>query len=250
MRIGLHSGQVTAGVLRGDKGRFQLFGDTVNTCARMESTGAKHKIQISQETAALLMEAGRGSWCIPREDKIVAKGKGELETYWLKVVSGSRASKESRSSDSVTVESEEPNTQLDSKTQRLVDWNVMHLSNLLKKILAWRQATAKRSSQPNKANTYEDSMVLDEVKEIITLPGFDVKSIEYMPDESSIELDPEVVAQLRDLVAKIAKGYHDNPFHCFEHASVSERYFVRMYELLHVIMLTYIGFVLSISTYA
>ena len=27
-RVGLHSGQVTAGVLRGDKGRFQLFGDT------------------------------------------------------------------------------------------------------------------------------------------------------------------------------------------------------------------------------
>lgn len=31
MRFGLHSGQVTAGVLRGEKARFQLFGDTVNT---------------------------------------------------------------------------------------------------------------------------------------------------------------------------------------------------------------------------
>lgn len=31
LRVGMHSGQVTAGVLRGDRARFSLFGDTVNT---------------------------------------------------------------------------------------------------------------------------------------------------------------------------------------------------------------------------
>ncbi|CAB9515308.1 Receptor-type guanylate cyclase gcy [Seminavis robusta] len=85
MRIGLHSGPVTAGVLRGEKGRFQLFGDSVNTAARMESNGAKNKIHLSQETADLLIKGGKEKWVMAREEKIHAKGKGELQTYWLNV---------------------------------------------------------------------------------------------------------------------------------------------------------------------
>ena len=83
MRVGLHSGPVTAGVLRGDRARFQLFGDTVNTAARMESTGVKKKIQISQETAELIISAGKANWLKRREDIVHAKGKGELQTFWL-----------------------------------------------------------------------------------------------------------------------------------------------------------------------
>eukprot|EP00977_Amphora_coffeiformis_P016683 scaffold5233_cov178-Amphora_coffeaeformis.AAC.3 len=83
MRYGLNSGPVTAGVLRGEKARFQLFGDTVNTAARMESTGAAGRIHISQNTADLLVSAGLDSWVVPRETMIEAKGKGKLQTFWI-----------------------------------------------------------------------------------------------------------------------------------------------------------------------
>jgi class 3 adenylate cyclase len=88
LRIGIHSGPVTAGVLRGERARFQLFGDTMNTTARIETTGAKNRIHLSEETAQLLKEAGKEHWIQPREDKVVAKGKGELTTYWLNKADG------------------------------------------------------------------------------------------------------------------------------------------------------------------
>jgi len=62
----------------------QLFGDTVDVASRMESTGIPSMIQVSQDTAnALIARArGKGSWRTPREDKIVAKGNGEMQTYF------------------------------------------------------------------------------------------------------------------------------------------------------------------------
>jgi len=82
-RVGLHSGPVTAGVLRGEKARFQLFGDTVNTASRMESSGAPHRIHASKATADLLIKANKGRWVEPRERSIHVKGKGEFKTYWI-----------------------------------------------------------------------------------------------------------------------------------------------------------------------
>jgi len=87
LRVGLHSGPVTAGVLRGEKSRFQLFGDTVNTAARMESTGQKNRIQVSQYTADLIRAGGKGHWLVKRDELVTAKGKGEMQTYWLRPAS-------------------------------------------------------------------------------------------------------------------------------------------------------------------
>jgi class 3 adenylate cyclase len=79
LRIGLHSGTVTGGVLRGEKARFQLFGDTVNTAARMESNGVTGRVQVSQATADLIIGAGKEHWVLPRRTLVKAKGKGEMQ---------------------------------------------------------------------------------------------------------------------------------------------------------------------------
>ena len=40
---------------------------------------------MSQATADLLIEAGKSGWIKPREEKVFAKGKGEMQTYWVTI---------------------------------------------------------------------------------------------------------------------------------------------------------------------
>ena len=82
LRVGMHSGSVTAGVLRADRSRFQLFGDTVNTASRMESTGEAGRIQVSAATAELLRPTA-ARHALQYRGKVEAKGKGMMDTFWL-----------------------------------------------------------------------------------------------------------------------------------------------------------------------
>ena len=62
------------------------------TASRMESTGQAGRIQVSESTAKELQAKRKDHWLVPREDVIVAKGKGELQTYWLNITSGAASS--------------------------------------------------------------------------------------------------------------------------------------------------------------
>jgi class 3 adenylate cyclase len=55
----------------------------MNTAARMESNGRPNCIHVSEATADQLILAGKKSWLSTRIDKITAKGKGEMQTYWV-----------------------------------------------------------------------------------------------------------------------------------------------------------------------
>ena len=48
VRTGLHSGSLTSGIVGRNRARYSLFGETVNTAARMESTAAAAQIQVSE----------------------------------------------------------------------------------------------------------------------------------------------------------------------------------------------------------
>lgn len=79
VRLGIHSGPISAGVIGKKKFSYDLFGDSINIAARIESAGEAGKINVSAYTHSLIKHRYPGTY----RGKIKAKGKGELDMYFV-----------------------------------------------------------------------------------------------------------------------------------------------------------------------
>ena len=111
------------------------------------------------------------------------------------------------------------------KTSRMIEWNVQTLTELLKLVIARREAieSVKKASPAPKPPRISGKELgvrpLEEVKDVLELPTFNAKAAAIEKDRDEIALSPKVIEQLRQYVTAVSKFYHDNPFHNFEHAS-------------------------------
>jgi Adenylate and Guanylate cyclase catalytic domain len=265
----------------------------------MESTGQKGRIQMTQETADALVLMGKSHLVRQREDKVTAKGKGEMTTYWMalstdpddaeeeeapppltlirnasngvdsiiealdedatsncsdshyeddlleaskeSLISDTKSNTVSRGGSAKTTERsvgprgapaqrkppavsmsgigsfKNAREKKKNKESRLVDWNVEVLSKLLKHVIARRSALGLvKPAVEVKLNRSDGQTVLEEVREIITLPKFDASAAKKQEDPEKMVLDPAVKERLREYVGTLSSMYRQNPFHNYE----------------------------------
>ena len=80
VRVGVHTGELVAGVIGREKFSYDVWGDTVNTASRMESAGAPGRVNVSRATYELVKDVFECEY----RGRVEAKGKGAVEMFFVK----------------------------------------------------------------------------------------------------------------------------------------------------------------------
>jgi hypothetical protein len=187
----------------------------------------RNHVQLSTDTANLLIAAGKQHWVKKRDDVVTAKGKGELHTYWLVTPGLEDAGHQGQVpqfAHRVGLNLDELEASLPPKIQRLVGWNVEILKKLLQQVIAHHNAITNTQNFDAQLSRLEKEMnrhkmLMGEVSEIISLPKFDAQTHKNQADPSKIKIPEAVLKELKLYVCSIAAMHRDNYFHNFEHAS-------------------------------
>lgn len=82
LRVGIHTGRIVAGVIGKKKFAYDIWGDTVNTAARMESSGEPFRVNISGKTYGYVKDLFNCTY----RGKVAAKNKGEIDMYFVDAI--------------------------------------------------------------------------------------------------------------------------------------------------------------------
>ena len=81
MRVGIHTGPVVAGIVGVKKFQYDVWGDTVNTANRMETSGKVGRVNISQSTYEHIKEDP--DFKFESRGRVEVKGKGEMDMWFV-----------------------------------------------------------------------------------------------------------------------------------------------------------------------
>lgn len=192
----------------------QLFGNTVDMAARIEAAGHPFKIHCTKAFAEQLEREGRGSWAEKCKEPTMVRGKGVMETFFVKP---GRAREEDSQASHTSISNLDDN--LDDLTgalsgtgdiDRLVEWNAHVLYSLLQNWVCNRAAGVEKDpegvakAERDILERPEGCIVIQEFSPVLQMPAFSP-----LEDVGECLLPASVQACLHSYVSEIAKLYRN-----------------------------------------
>ena len=201
----------------------------MNKTSRIESSGQKGRVHISEEMANILKASGKEHWLSKREDVVNLKGLGEVPTYWLGLENERHSATGSVSSHTST-DSSEPalNDELaliknqinDWKNpSELISWHSKFLGSCLVRIVQARQASETDVDEEGlqaveKSAIFGHGDLSDCIQFATSLsPDLDSQA------QPKGKLDDVTTGQLSDFIQQVSDAYNPQPFNNVQHAS-------------------------------